>query len=362
MSVTRSAPLCTCPNFLLRDQSSNHICRSERLVVSIAFSIPHLTSLSLSRVTRSAMYAPDLAGVSTYVPLATADADIPAPLCPALPEGTPLSLPSILLLPTLKRLALKDTHLGDARWGSVTPRCRLEVLDLGACAHEEEAVNSACTARIVGAVGDSLNEVGIGSAIGGADDDAVPTPIATSPSNSTDAAPQPLASLRRLHISPFFPLERVVDTMSALAASPVESVRIECFAEDVVDVCARVEEFLTLREGHERALREMRGAKPTDADAVEQGGWFARLRTIWVGVADDASTCSSSNCSEDEEEKEERHAAARRLEAFCAGLRLGGIVQDETPRFKIRSKTVEENGVVAPVTDVRRGKGRAMTL
>ena len=330
--------------------------------MSIAFSIPHLSSLSLSRVTRSAMYAPDLVGISTYVPLATADADVPTPVSPALPEGTPLSLPSILLLPTLRRLALKDTHLGDERWGTVTPRCRLEVLDLGACAHVEEAVNSACTARIVGAVGDSLSEVGIGSAIGGADEDAVPSPVAASPSSSDDAATQPLASLRRLHINPFFPIERVVDTMSALAASPVESVRIECFAEDVVDVCARVEEFLTLREGHERALREMRGAKAANTDVAEEGGWFARLRTIWVGVADEASTCGSPDCNEDEEEKEERRAAARRLEALCAGFRLGGIVQDETTRLKIRSKTVEETGVVAPATDVRRGKGRAMTL
>ncbi len=108
--------------------------------------------------------------------------------------------------------------------------------------------------------------------------------------------------------------------MSALAASPVESVRIECFAEDVVDVCARVEEFLTLREGHERALREMRGAKPASSDSAEQGGWFARLRTIWVGVADEASSCGSTDCNEDEEEKEERRAAARHLEALCAGF------------------------------------------
>ncbi len=101
--------------------------------------------------------------------------------CPLPSQKGRLSPPSILLLPTLRRLALKDTHLGDERWGTVAPRCRLEVLDLGACAHVEEAVNSACTARIVGAVGDSLSEVGIGSAIGGADEDAVPSPVATSP-------------------------------------------------------------------------------------------------------------------------------------------------------------------------------------
>ncbi len=173
---------------------------------------------------------------------------------------------------------------------------------------------------------------------------------------------QSLASLRRLHINPFFPIERVVDTMSALAASPVESVRIECFAEDVVDVCARVEEFLTLREGA-RAAHCAKCAAQSPPAATPRSRADGSRACAPSGLASPTRHLADPpTAMRMKREKEERRAAARHLEALCAGFRLGGIVQDETPRLKIRSKTVEETGVVAPATDVRRGKGRAMTL
>ncbi|KAK7042965.1 hypothetical protein VNI00_008702 [Paramarasmius palmivorus] len=78
---------------------------SERFVVSIAASLPKLERLSLDRVSRSAMHAPELRGAYPYVPLVLNDDDIPDH--PTL--GSDLYLPALLRIPTLRELTIR-TH------------------------------------------------------------------------------------------------------------------------------------------------------------------------------------------------------------------------------------------------------------
>lgn len=201
---------------------------SERLVVSIAASLQNLRVLSLDNISRSGCHADDLI-CNPDIPVVLGDDDIPDH--PIL--GSELALPSLLRVPTLRKLTLRDTHLGDERWTTTPVTCRLEVLDLGSYVRTDEDFNSMCTQRIMSAVGPSVDEFS----------------LATTVSDHLFAKPTdtPLQRLRKLHISPFFPVDSVVDTVSNLAGSPIEMLSLQCFEEDVVDVCGALEGFLSVR-------------------------------------------------------------------------------------------------------------------
>ncbi len=118
---------------------------SERLAMALTLSLPALRDLSLARVTRSALYASELLGGT--VPVVHNDADVPVPA--GLPE---LRLPSLLGLTRLRRLRIRETHLGDQLWGTIeapSEAPELEVLDLGASPYETPAFNDQCTQRIL---------------------------------------------------------------------------------------------------------------------------------------------------------------------------------------------------------------------
>ncbi|KAF9458947.1 hypothetical protein BDZ94DRAFT_1225554 [Collybia nuda] len=269
-----------------------HAPLSERLVVSMAANVQNLEHLSLDRISRSRMHAPELDGVYPYIPLVFGDEDIPAH--PTL--GPELSLPALLRLPTLRKLTIRDTHLGDARWATTPVACRLEVLDVGSCYHENEDFNRACTERIMAAVGETVDEFS----------------LTTSVSDSVFAAPgvTPLQRLRKLHITPFFPVESVVDTMSNLAGSPIESLSMQCYEDDVVDVCSALEDFLSLR--------------------VERGPeFYDKLTRIDVSVAASGDGEVGGEC--DREEMEERVEATKRLQELCRDLRLASVVGKAGP-------------------------------
>ncbi|KAG5653738.1 hypothetical protein H0H81_010995 [Sphagnurus paluster] len=256
---------------------------SERLVVSIAATTPNLEELSLDKITRSVLHARELQGVYPYVPLVMGDEDIPEH--PFL--GSDLSLPSLLRIPTLKKLTIRDTHLGDARWATTPVACRLEVMDLGSCYHETEEFNRICTERIMAAVGPTIDEFS----------------LATSVSDTVFAKPSvtPLPRLRKLHISPFFPVDSVVETVSNLAGSPIETLSLQCYEEDVVDVCSALEDFLSVR--------------------VERGPeFYAKLKQI------DVSVVANEHADFDAEEHEERVEATKRLQEFCRDLQLTSAV------------------------------------
>ncbi|KAG6907741.1 hypothetical protein DXG01_007541 [Tephrocybe rancida] len=261
---------------------------SERLVVSIAATTPGLEQLSLDKITRSKLHAPELEGVYPFVPLVTGDDDIPDhPLL-----GSDLSLPSLLRIPTLKKLIIRDTHLGDSKWATIPVACRLEVLDLGSCYHETEEFNAICTERIMAAVGPTVDEFSLTTSVS---DTVFATPSVT-----------PLPRLRKLHITPFFPVDSVVDTMSNLAGSPIETLSMQCYEDDVVDVCSALEDFLSMR--------------------VERGPeFYDKLTRIDVSVA------ANDHFTSDAEEQEERLEATKRLQDFCRDLQLASVVAKAVP-------------------------------
>lgn len=275
---------------------------SERFVVSIAATIPHLEELSLDCISRSKLHVHDSEHLPIYVPLVLGDTDIPDH--PAL--GPQLSLPSLLALPSLRKLHIHGTHLGDPAWASVAVRCKLEVLDLGSCCHENDAVNRVCTERIMAAVGPTVDEFALTTSVQDA--------------KFAQKGVTPLQKLRKLHISPFFPVDSIVDTVSNLAGSPIESLSVQCYEDDVVDTCSAMEEFLSLR--------------------VERGPMFYdRLKTIYVTVTandfdgdghddddgDDDDDVKGMGAADDEEAKE-RSEAFRRLQEFCNDLKLASEV------------------------------------
>lgn len=160
----------------------------------------------------------------------------------------------------------------------------------------------------------------------------------------------PLQKLRKLHITPFFPVDSVVETISNLAGSPIESLSMQCYEDDVVDVCNALEEFLTVK--------------------LERGSeFYDKLNRIDVSV-------TAAGYPATAEEVEERRKAAKRLQDFCRQLRLASDVDNYgAPQRPVASSRrasmsfVVEVGVgagktvpVAGSTPRTIGKARSMTL
>ncbi|KAI0673471.1 hypothetical protein C8Q78DRAFT_1076478 [Trametes maxima] len=267
---------------------------SERLIVAIAASVPNLRQLSLDRITRSAMHAPDLLGARPFVPVVRGDEDIPDH--PIL--GRELRLPSLLALPTLKKLRIRDTHLGDPQWECTPVQCTLEVLDLGSCYHESNDYNRVCTERIMGNIGHTVDEC------------ALNTALTSQTFAHAKHEQKPLKKLRKIHLTPLFPVENVVDTLTTLSESPVESLSVQCHEDDVVDMCSALEDFLNLRaergeKGFYQHLHEINVSTVSDlSDALDIGvGMKKRVQDALSGESADA---------------------VRRLQEYCRDLRLQG--------------------------------------
>ncbi|KAJ7787140.1 hypothetical protein B0H14DRAFT_288272 [Mycena olivaceomarginata] len=264
---------------------------SERLVVSIAASVPDLRYLSLDRISRSTFHAPELVGKYPFVPLVRGDENIPDH--PVL--GSELALPSLLSIPSLRQLTIRDTHLGDPRWATAPVSCPLEMLDLGSCAHEPEASNRLHIEAIMAAVGPSLSSFSLATAL--------------SPNTAKPTA-TPLPRLRQLHISPFFPVDEITDTMAALQGSPIEALSMQCFADDVADACGALERFLSHR--------------------VAKGpAFYEKLARIDVSVA----------ASDGEVDEEDREKATKRLQDFCKDLRLKSRVANLKPKPRMGDRS-----------------------
>jgi hypothetical protein len=193
--------------------------------------VPRLEHLTLDGIARSLIHAPELLSTYPYIPLVIGDDDIDDhPLL-----GSSLCLPSLLRIPTLRKLQLLETHLGDRLWASTRPSCPLEVLDLGSCGYETPEFNRLCTERIVYNV-------------------AHHCPIQSLHVNTSledvafhDRHLTPLKLLRHVHLMPLLPPSQIVQTLMALSGSPVETISIECYEEDAVEMCYSLEEFLTMQ-------------------------------------------------------------------------------------------------------------------
>lgn len=250
----RSIP-CTF-HLILTDEIFLSLHSSERLAMALVVSLPALRDLSLARITRSAMYAPELLGGT--VPVVHNDADVPAPASSLLE----LRLPSLLGLTHLRRLRIRETHLGDQLWGTVTATSKapeLEVLDLGASPYETPAFNDQCTQRILArAPTRFLHTFSLSTGVSTSASScppsptaAVPTPTFTPPqyATTTDAA-KPLddafPSLRTLHLTPLIPPPLLSSTLAqpALAQSPVHTLSCAFDPADAAEGCRAVEGFL----------------------------------------------------------------------------------------------------------------------
>lgn len=177
------------------------------------------------------MHAPELYGVPPFIPLVQGDDDIPDH--PIL--GSELRLPSLLRLSKLKKLRIRDTHLGDPQWVATPVCCSLEMLDLGSCYHESPDFNRLCTERIMGNVGHTVDEF------------ALNTSLTSQMFDYAKHKELPLIRLRKIHLTPLFPVENVVDTLTTLSGSPIEQLSVQCHEDDVVDMCSALQEFLSLR-------------------------------------------------------------------------------------------------------------------
>jgi hypothetical protein len=146
--------------------------------------------------------------------------------------GSGLSLPSLLRLSTLRKLKVRDTHLGDPNW-SLTPIHRApEFPDPGSRYHMSPDFNRVCTECIVGNVGPALDEFSLNTAL---TREAFEKPKET-----------PLCKLRKIYLTPLFPVENVVDTLAILSGSPVEELSVRCHEDNMLEMCSTLEDFLAL--------------------------------------------------------------------------------------------------------------------
>ena len=249
--------------------------RSERLVVSIALAIPQLQELTLDRIARSQIHAPDLLG--TFIPTVVGDSDIEDH--PVI--GSALSLPSLLQIPTLRQLRIRDTHLGDWRWENATCLAPLSVLDLGSHCHVSPEVGRTHVEVIVKNVARAspVNRLAIATGLG-----------QTEFQHSTT----PLKSLRHLELTSFFPIDGIVDTLSTLSGSPIETVAVQCFNDDIEDLCESVETFLNERvergpdQFHKQLKQVFITLVPLEGDEEAAGFTSAQLYEMLEGEQRDA--------------------------------------------------------------------------
>lgn len=155
----------------------------------------------------------------------------------------------------------------------------------------------------------------------------------------------PLQKLRKLHITPFFPLDSVVETISNLAGSPIEKLSMQCYEDDVVDVCTALEEFLTLK--------------------TERGSeFYHKLNRIDVSV-------TAAGYSATDDEVEERKKAAKKLQEFCRQLRLSSAVEEygasQRPLASSRRASMSfavqvDVAKISSISPPRPTKARSMTI
>ena len=101
----------------------------------------------------------------------------------------------------LRTLTIRDTHLGHEGWTTIPVTCRLQVLDIGSCYDGDEDLNTRRTERIVAAVGPTV--------------DAFSLIAAVSDTIFSEGSVTRVQRLRKLHITPFSPVDNVVETMWA---------------------------------------------------------------------------------------------------------------------------------------------------
>ncbi|THU76542.1 hypothetical protein K435DRAFT_879076 [Dendrothele bispora CBS 962.96] len=287
---------------------------SERFVVSVCASLRSLEHISLERITRSQLHASELHDQNHSIPLVRNDDTIPDH--PVL--GSALSLPSLLSIPTLKSLCIRDTHLGDPLWATFPVGCQLQNLVLGAYSGCDEDFDSECTAIIMAALSRTSSSSLVSLSLASSLCSVISTPPATFPSTPVTVTvgepPQMvpeyhLPSLRKLYLLPSFPVDSIVHTMIRLASSPIGDVEVQCYKDDVVAVCESLEKFIALLPiGRNLAI---------NSSAI--WGFFGDLERIDLVAVRDPD---SGPHLENDEEESNRAKAIQQLKGTCKEAKL----------------------------------------
>jgi len=251
---------------------------------------------------------------------------------------------------SLKRLSIKDTHLGDPEWERSSlmeeeeeeqAQCELECLELGGHCLESEYENGMAVMKILNVTGKSVKGLSLATALpppppsptlppsptssifsfASSWDSEIPS---TAPATPTILAQESGQNISKLHIGPYVSLESLSDTLSHFSSSPIESVSISCFNSDLEDVSKNVEDFLSLRVC--RADTCYASLKHTDVVVVSESG--------------------NDDCVMDQDETKGEDAV-RELAEFCWDL---GLV------CRLRQGASEDD---YNDTDVGIGEGRA---
>lgn len=297
--------------------------------MSLAYVLSSLEELSLARITRSAMHAPEFVGRFPYIPYVMCDDNVPSH--PDL--GDDLRLPALLHLPTLRKLRISDTHLGDPLWageawrerfgsgGFLAEPCALESLELGCSPFESQSANQAFTERILQSLPSSIKSFTLGTALG------------SSTQSSAPSTPElQLPQLRTLHLSTLVPLSSIGTTLALpqLAQSPVHTIFCRFFPDDGADGCEALTDFLRERGSatfdtkrraslpHFPSLRRLSVSfSPNRANDVDAGNFGA------VDEVDDGEAgMYPLGSPEARMVARERREAAERLRKLCSDLSL----------------------------------------
>ena len=221
--------------------------------MSLAASLPSLTHLTLSRITRSVLHV----GTCTLpgVPLILNDYDVPSH--PIL--GDNLCLPSLLKLPNLKSLDLKDVWIDcDENMNVQERRGQLEHISLsGSMYRDVELESKACLAWIR-ACGPSLRSFKTGILL--AEPQSSICLRNDSMSVKDESVLSPLPILTNFDVdAERVALDDLVSTLSALTACEIKQITIVnarmCAAQDAFTRECASEEFEEWQDGIEYFLR-----------------------------------------------------------------------------------------------------------
>ncbi|KAG6329643.1 hypothetical protein ID866_9446 [Astraeus odoratus] len=269
---------------------------SERLAVSLAASLPSLTHLKLSRISRSTFHV-DPCDVPYNVPIVTNDFDIPPhPLL-----DTALALPSLLTLPSLRVLEIRDTWLGcDSKLeldiDPAAPRPCLEKLVLTGNMYTSPELDSDAYTAWIRACGPALQTLVLGTALASESDEIPPSPSSIEAPRQVpwgDTEDEELPRISHLHIdASLVRPEALQSTMAALSTCGITRTTVS-YGDSTVfsqaDSEAEGDEFMFMRECALDDLEEWR-------DAVEAflrspvSGEYKALRHIGVVFSADVKT------------------------------------------------------------------------
>ncbi|VDC07385.1 unnamed protein product [Peniophora sp. CBMAI 1063] len=197
---------------------------SESVVTAIALAIPKLEELSLTRITRT-MHPDEYASAytSSYE------------LFPAILDehATPTHrLPALFSIPTLRHLAIHDTHLGDPLFSSpdLATSGTLEHLELGAYTHTSPEQNAEWHGHILERAGPRLTHLALGAGIPTLPSGALCLPHLSSARMTSSVSPMLIPS-----------------TLGSLATAQVQAplqLDMECEVMDFEDVVDELAMFM----------------------------------------------------------------------------------------------------------------------